>query len=230
VGKNKLAKFNQLKDMPNVFQNAGVFPDKIFLDNNGNETNFIGKWREEYFKNDHPIILELACGAGEYTVNMAQLLPNKNFVGIDIKGNRIWNGAKIALQENLNNVAFVRARIEMLDTFFGTAEIDEIWITFADPFPTDRRKKHRLTYTRFLEIYKKVLKPDGIIHLKTDSDVLYEFTLEMIEENKLNILYQNNDIYKNGYEESLLDLKTKYEKMHIENGKTIKYVKFQWGI
>lgn len=213
--------------MPNVFQNEGVFPDKVFLDNLGKETNLNGKWNEDYFKNSNPIILELACGAGEYTVGMAEIYPNKNFIGVDIKGNRLFNGAGYAIEQKLNNVAFIRGRIEMLDLYFGPEEIDEIWITFADPFPTDRRRKHRLTFTRFLEMYKKLLKPNGLIHLKTDSDLLYDFTLEMIEENNAKILYQNNDIYTNGYEEPLLDIKTKYEKMHLKNGKTVKYVKFE---
>jgi len=229
VGKNKLAKFDAIGDMPNVFQNNGTYyPEVEFVGKNGKKVDYLGKWNELYFKNNNPIVLELACGAGEYTVGMAEIHPEKNFIGIDIKGNRLWNGANYALENNLNNVAFIRARIEMLDVFFDSQEVSEIWITFADPFPSDRRRKHRLTFTRFLQMYKKLLKPDGLIHLKTDSDLLYEFTLEMIEENEAKILYQNNDIYKNGYQEPLLDLKTKYEKMHLADGKTVKYVKFKF--
>ena len=226
MGKNKLAKFDALGSMSNVFQNNGIFPEVKFVGNEGKEVDYLGKWNELYFKNNNPIILELACGAGEYTIGMAKIHPEKNFIGIDIKGNRLWNGAKYALENNLPNVAFIRARIEMLDYFFDSQEISEIWITFADPFPADRRRKNRLTYTRFLKIYQKLLKPDGQIHLKTDSDLLYEFTLQMIEENEAKIMYQNNDIYKNGYQEPLLDLKTKYEKMHLADGRTVKYVKF----
>ncbi len=225
MGKDKLKKFAELSTLPNVFQNF-TWPQVSLQNCKGETVDMKGKWRTEHFKNDAPLILELACGRGDYSLGMAKVFPNKNFIGMDIKGNRIWSGAKQAIEEELHYVAFIRTRIEELACYFEKGEIDEIWITFPDPFLKERRKRNRLTYTRFLNIYKEVLKPDGVVHLKTDSTELYEFTLEMLEENQCTIFVNNNDIYHKGYEEPLLDIKTKYEKMHLADGRTIKYLKF----
>ncbi len=228
MGKNKLKKFADLATYPNVYQNMGPFPAKELVNHKGEKVQLADKWNELAFGNEHPIVLELACGNGEYTIGMAGQKPDSNFIGIDIKGNRIWNGASYALEHNMSNVAFVRSRIEELENLFAPKEINEIWITFPDPFLSDRRMKRRLTYSRFLQMYKNILKEGGIVHLKTDSTPLYEFTLEMIAENKAELLYHNADIYGTGYEEPLLSIQTKYEKMHLSNGLKIKYVKFRF--
>jgi len=167
---------------------------------------------------------ELACGGGEYTVQLAQMHPDRNFIGVDIKGNRIWKGAKAALGEGLNNAAFARFRIEKIVHFFGRQEISDIWITFADPFL--KKPNRRLTGPVFLERYRKILKPGGVIHLKTDSDELYDYTLRVIYAENLTIEYQNNDIYNGPLVLPELDFKTYYERMHLEKGKSIKYVRF----
>jgi len=226
VAKEKLRKFAELSTFPNVFQNF-TWPEVNLQNHKGETLDMKGKWRSEYFKNDQPLIVELACGRGDYTLNMAKIYPNHNFIGVDIKGNRIWSGAKQAIEEKLNNVAFIRTRIEILDHYFEPNEISEIWITFPDPFPTTRRRRNRLTYTRFLELYRSLLVNDGVVHLKTDSVLLYEYTLEMLKKNNCTTLIDIFDIYKNGYDEPLLDIKTKYEKMHIADGRTIQYLKFR---
>lgn len=226
MGKNKLLKFEQLATFQNVYQNYGKYPHETLRNHLGVELDMRGKWHE-HFGNQNNIVLELACGGGEYTVGMAERLPDTNYVGLDIKGNRIWNGARYGLEKNLKNAAFIRTRIESLDSYFAPNEVSEIWITFADPFLSKRRESKRLTHTRFLNLYRKVLKPNGLIHLKTDCPILYAFTLEMIELNKATIHYQNDDIYGKGYEEPLLEIKTKYERMHLLDGRTIKYVKFE---
>ena len=224
MAKDKLRKFAEISTLSNVFQNF-TWPEVSLQNYKGEILEMKGLWHK-HFENEHPLILELACGRGDYSLGMAKVFPDKNFIGIDIKGNRIWSGAKEALQEDLHNVAFIRTRIEELTHYFGKGEVDEIWITFPDPFLKDRQRRNRLTYTRFLNIYQQILKPDGVVHLKTDSTELYEFTMEMLEEQKCVVLIDNNDIYHKGYEESLLDIKTKYEKMHLAKGKTIKYLKF----
>ncbi len=225
VGKSR--KFQELDTFTNVFQNNREPFNKLY-NNVGDAIDYKGKWREVYFKNDNPLILELACGEGYYTIAMAKSNPNINMIGIDVKGNRIWQGAKNALDEQLSNVAFQRTLIENIDDFFAEDEVDEIWITFPDPFLKFRRMRKRLTYTRFLLIYQKILKPNGIIHLKTDSTELYEFTKEMLELHKCNIHSDNDDIYGKGHDEPLLDIKTRYEGMHLEDNRTIKYLKFSF--
>ncbi len=227
MGKNKLSKYADLASFPNVYQNAAALIRIDLINHEGEAIKAKGCWKEFHFKNDQPIVLELACGNGDYTIGMAQLFPEKSFIGIDIKGNRIWQGAKFAIENKLANVAFVRTQIELLENYFGPGEIDEIWITFPDPFLSDRRLKNRLTYTKFLRIYKYILKENGFVNLKTDSTELYEFTKEMLELNQCKTIVDNDHIYKNGYEEKLLDLKTKYEKMHLARNRTIKYLKFQ---
>ncbi|MFL5752282.1 MAG: tRNA (guanosine(46)-N7)-methyltransferase TrmB [Bacteroidia bacterium] len=188
-----------------------------------------GKWRSDYFKNNNPIVLELGCGRGEYTVGLAQKHPDVNYIGADIKGNRIWTGAKYAVENNMKNVAFIRVMIDFIENCFTEEEVDEIWITFPDPQPQKTRIRKRLTSPRFLNNYFKFLKKDGLIHLKTDSTFFYEYTLETIAEMKLKLLYSTADLYDHnpaGLEE-LTQIQTHYEKLFSDKGEKIKYCCFQ---
>lgn len=188
---------------------------------------FKGNWREQCFANENPITLELACGKGEYTVGMAQRNSNGNFIGVDIKGARIYTGAKQARTIPLPNVRFIRTQIDHLHEYFGANEVDEIWITFADPHTPDRSAKRRLTSPKYIAVYKQFLKPGGTINLKTDSDLLYNYSLEVIRELGLTILYQNNNIYSSELYDERLNIKTYYENMHLAEGCAIKYLKFK---
>lgn len=223
MGKNKLARFAENRTLPNVIQPTR----EEALDN----FHLKGKWHEEIFKNNNPIVLELGCGKGEYTVGMAEAFPEKNFIGIDIKGARFWFGAKEAIEKNLNNAVFLRTQIELVDCFFGENEVDEIWITFPDPQIKYRRTKHRMTHPDFLERYKKFLKPGGIIHLKTDSEFLHGYTLGLLQGLEYEILTAHHDIYgAPEYEPNtphLRDIKTYYEGLFSAKGKTITYIKFR---
>lgn len=223
MAKKKLLKFSQLATFPNTYQNHKI-QELLLTDYQGEKLDLKGKWGDHHFKNDQPITLELACGGGEYTVQLAQMHAHRNFIGVDIKGNRIWKGARVALAQELNNAAFARFRIEKIVHFFGKAEISEIWITFADPFL--KKPNRRLTAPLFLERYRHILQPDGVIHLKTDSDDLFDFTLEVIENEKLTIEDMNTDIYAGELPLPELNFKTYYEQMHLANNKTIKYVRF----
>lgn len=186
-----------------------------------------GNWTKNHFNNDNPLVLELACGKGDYTLGLAERFPDKNFIGIDVKGNRIWKGASTALENKLDNAAFFRSRIEQIALFFEKEEVSEIWITFPDPFLREGKSNRRLTSPFFINHYRKILKPGGIINLKTDSPVLYEFTLETISADpKCGLLYHENDIYSKPLFCPELEIKTFYEKMHLEDGRLIKYVKF----
>lgn len=223
--KNKLARFSEIATLPNIYQNHDVLDPK--LTNSEEETvDMRNKWSKEHFKNDNPIVLELACGGGEYAVALAKKYPNKNYIGVDIKGNRIWKGAKKALAEKIENVAFLRTRIEQLHLFFAANEVSEIWITFPDPFLRASKSQRRLTSHRLLQVYKQILEKEGLIHLKTDDDTLYEFTLETIEEDKCNLIYASNDIYAAPLYTEELEIKTYYENKHLENKKTIKYIRY----
>ena len=188
-----------------------------------------GNW-STVFNNQNPIVLELGCGAGEYTVALAKHYRKRNFIGIDIKGARIWKGAKSAIEEDLDNVRFLRTKVDFVTKFFGENEVDEIWLTFSDPQP--KKPKKRLTSNLFIDRYLKFLKPNGIVHLKTDSDLLYDFTLEEIKSNRFKLLKNITNVYKDSYEDSqdlkkVLFIKTFYEKKWIELGKTIKYLGFK---
>ena len=185
-----------------------------------------GKWATEFFKNNNPVVLELACGKGEYTVNLAQMFPGKNFIGIDYKGNRIWRGAKTAIEENITNVCFLRIQIENLVDYFADNEIDEIWITFPDPQPQISREKKRLTSLRFLNLYKQMLKPGGFINLKTDNDGLHAYTAEKIEELDLKLHIKTEDLYHSPYADEVLNIKTYYEKKYLKDNKNINYLKY----
>ena len=187
-----------------------------------------GRWHSDYFKNSNPLVLELGCGKGEYTIGLSENNHSKNYIGVDIKGNRIWVGAKYAIENNLNNVAFLRTRIDFIEHCFLENEIDEIWITFPDPQPQSTRKRSRLTNPLFLNRYKKILKKGGLIHLKTDSTSLYEYTLQVIEENKNLIIWQTDNLYQNcpDNRQELIQIKTHYEKLFTDKGENIKYICF----
>jgi tRNA (guanine-N7-)-methyltransferase len=224
--RNKLQKFAELLTFPNVYENYNPKePQLVGL--HGEEVDLKGKWRSEHFKNERPITLELACGRGEYTLDLARRYPDQNFMGVDVKGARIWKGARIALREKLDNVAFLRTRIEQIALFFDPGEVDEIWITFPDPFLRKSKANRRLTAPNFLKAYRQILKPGGLVHLKTDEPNLYAFTLEVLSEDpQVKILYQDEDIYAKELPFPELETKTYYEKMHLAEGKKIKYVRF----
>jgi len=215
VGKDKLRRFAEVETFANVLQLEEGKPLK-------------GQWSKEHFKNNNPVVLELACGKGEYTVNLAQLFPDKNFIGVDYKGNRIWRGAKTALEEGVDNVAFLRIQIENLLDYFAKGEIDEIWITFPDPQPQLSREKKRLTSPRFLEKYTEVLKPGGYVNLKTDNDGLYAYTAEKIQELKLKEHVNTADLYHSEFADEVLSIKTYYEKKYLADNKNINYLKFSF--
>ena len=185
-----------------------------------------GNWNNAYFHDPHPIILELGCGKGEYTVILASKHPEKNFIGIDIKGARMWKGCKIVQENELNNVAFIRTKIQLIQHFFAPGEIDEIWITFPDPQPKRRRASKRMTSPDFIELYRKILKPGGIIHVKTDNDGFFKYTKDIISKGGHNILECNEDIYNSGYIGEAAEIKTFYENMFLLEGIPIKYLKF----
>lgn len=221
--KNKLKRFIENESFDNVIQ-----PSRDDLI----KFNFVfrGKWKKKVFKNSNPIVLELGCGKGEYTVNLAKLNPNKNYIGIDIKGARFWRGAKTATEEKLENVFFLRTQIELLDFIFEKNEIDEIWLTFPDPQIKFQRRKHRLTNTKFLSIYKNILNDSGIIHLKTDSEFLHGYTLGKLEEMSINPIVSNHDIYKNSNAPvEAIQIQTHYEKIYLNEGKKITYLNFKFN-
>ncbi len=219
--KNKLKRFKENETFENVFQptreevTSGKFPMK-------------GKWSSEFFKNDHPIIVELGCGKGEYSVGLAERYPEKNFIGIDVKGARFWRGAKTAVDAGMHNVAFIRTQIELLEHIFTENEIDEIWITFPDPQIKYKRTKHRMTNSEFLQLYKKVLKPDGVVNLKTDSEFMHGYTLGLLHGEGHEVLYANHNVYKNeGSPEIVTAIQTFYEKQYLEINKAITYIRFK---
>lgn len=222
MSKGKLQKFAEMETFKNVFQ----YPYSVI-----SEVPFTmkGHWREQYFHNDNPIVLELGCGKGEYTVGLARMYPNFNFIGVDIKGARIYTGAKQALEENLPNVAFLRTSIEIIDRFFGQDEVQEIWLTFSDPQMKNVHK--RLTSTFFMNRYRHFLINNGIIHLKTDSNFLFTYTTYMVEKYNLPVLLRTEDLYHtNGLDDrtrEILGIHTYYENQWIERGLSIKYMKFE---
>lgn len=220
--KNKLRRFKENETFPNVIQPSR----KEVLDGS---LNLGGNWRRNFFKNDNPLVLELGCGKGEYTVNLAKMHSQVNFLGIDIKGARFWRGAKTALEENLHNVGFLRTQIELVDKVFAEDEIDEIWITFPDPQIKYKRTKHRLTNLEFLQKYKKILKPGGIVHLKTDSEFMHGYTLGLLHGLEEIIEYAHHDVYgSHGSPKAVTGIQTFYEKQYLEAGKKITYVQFKF--
>ena len=222
MAKNKLFKFDEITKMDHVLE-----PSVEMTLNN--EIDYKGDWHSRFFKNDNPIILELGCGKGEYAVGLASKYPNENFIAVDIKGNRIYIGAKEAQEEGLNNIYFLRTKIDFIDYYFEENEVDEIWLTFSDPQPNKPNK--RLTSKTFIERYRKFLKPGGIIHLKTDSDLLFRSTEVQIAEHKYNCLFSTWDLYGDLDElplasQDILKIKTHYEELFTKRGSQIKYCKF----
>jgi tRNA (guanine-N7-)-methyltransferase len=219
--KNKLKRFKENETFQNVFQ-----PSREELTHG--EFRLKGKWRESYFKNENPLVLELGCGKGEYTVGLSKRYPNKNFIGIDIKGARFWRGAKTSLEENIKNSAFLRIQIELIEFAFAKNEVDEIWITFPDPQIKYKRTKHRLTNSEFLDRYKKVLKPEGIVHLKTDSEFMHGYTLGLLHGLNYEVLYANHNVYKlEGSPEEVTSIQTFYEQQYLDQDKPITYIRFK---
>lgn len=217
MGKNKLQKFADMASYPHVFEYPFSVAENVPFE-------MKGKWNKEFFKNDNPIIIELGCGRGEYTVGLGRMFPDKNFIGVDIKGSRMWSGATDSLNEGLANVAFLRTNIEIIDRFFGEGEVSEIWLTFSDP--QMKKATKRLTSTYFMNRYRKFLKPDGVIHVKTDSNFMFTYTKYMIEENKLPALFVTEDLYHSGLVDDILGIQTYYEQQWLDRGLNIKYVKF----
>lgn len=221
MGKNKLARWTEFGSYSNVVQ-----PE--IGDISGKDHSLKGKWNQELFKNKNPLVLELGCGKGEYTIGLANNSPHKNFIGIDIKGARMWRGAKTANENNLPNVAFLRTRIEFINSFFSEDEVDEIWITFPDPHPGGRNASKRLTSPWFLNSYRIFLKDKGIIHLKTDNRELYDFTSRVLKFNDLEIIFSTHDLYSEKVD-NILSIRTHYEKIFLEAGLTINYLSFRLG-
>jgi len=225
-GKGKLKKWAEMKTFNNVVEPTTL---EVFK----TEHPLKGKWRTEIFKNNNPIVLELGCGKGEYSVGMGEHFPSKNFIGVDIKGNRIWRGAKTASENNMTNVYFIRTQIDHIASFFDKNEVDEIWITFPDPQPKDRLKRKRLTSPMFLDRYTTFLKPNGIIHLKTDHEGFFKYTLEEIERCGFHLIESTFNLYGEVIEQldsktqEILSIKTFYEKLWSEKGHSIHYLKFQ---
>ena len=219
--KNKLKRFKENETFSNVIQ-----PSREELVNGTFALK--GRWNKDFFKNEKPIVLELGCGKGEYSVGLAQEYPEKNFLGIDIKGARFWRGAKTALEDGLDNVGFMRTQIELIEYAFAKEEIDEIWITFPDPQIKYKRTKHRMTNTDFLQKYKNVLKPDGCVNLKTDSEFMHGYTLGLLHGEGHEILEANHNVYKNEYSpKEVVGIQTFYEKQYLAQGKPITYIKFR---
>lgn len=242
MGKNKLARWAELETLNNVIQpeTAGEAGKDYILK---------GNWGQKIFSNNNPLILELGCGKGEYTLGLSELFPGSNFVGVDIKGARMWRGAKTASEKQLKNTTFLRTRIEFINSFFGPDEVDEIWITFPDPHPGKKNSNKRLTCPWFLNIYRNFLKDRGVIHLKTDNEDLYNYTLKLIKDNELEILYSTNDMdsmrlnkitvpgnlyafssdpdYVERTSAGILSIKTHYESKFLEKGMKINYLAFR---
>ena len=226
MGKNKLKKFAEMETFSNVFQcSASSLNEDGQIVSRPIVNELAGRWRETYFHNDHPIVLELGCGRGEYTVGLARRYPDKNFIGVDIKGARMWAGAKEAEQDGLKNVAFLRTNIEVITAFFAKDEVDEIWITFCDP--QMKKATKRLTSTYFMQRYQQIVKPNGLIHLKTDSPFLYTYTTEMLRLNPYPVLAQTDDLYACEQFPDAQALQTHYEKQWLERGMSIKYIEWQ---
>jgi tRNA (guanine-N7-)-methyltransferase len=219
--KNKLKRFKENETFNNVFQPSR---EEVV----GNLFTLRGKWQSDFFDNDNPIVLELGCGKGEYTIGLAEKYPDKNFIGIDIKGARFWRGAKTASEAGLRNVAFVRTQIELINFIFSENEVDEIWITFPDPQIKYKRTKHRMTNSQFLQLYKKILKKDGIVNLKTDSEFMHGYTLGLLHGEGHEVVYANHNVYVNeGSPEEVTGLQTFYEKQYLALNKAITYIRFK---
>ena len=216
MSRKKLVRFAQNEANPNVIQAGKAIFETIK-----------GKWNEIQFQNQHPIVVELACGRGEFTVGLGREYPETNFIGVDIKGSRIWKGSSIATAEGLTNVAFLRTQIQNIKEFFGVGEISELWITFPDPFPRDGDEKRRLTSPRFLDMYKPMIKANGLIHFKTDNTGLFDYTLELVKTREdIQVITCTHDFYQSEMRDDHHGIKTRYEKIFSDKGEKIKYLKF----
>ena len=218
MGKNKIRKFGEMAEFPHVFQ----YPFAVLQSAGGCPLK--GRWKTEVFQNDFPIVLELGCGRGEYTVGLGRMFPEKNFIGLDIKGARMWAGAKESREAGLKNVAFLRTSIELITHFFAPEEVSEIWLTFPDP--QMKKVNKRLTSTRFMALYRSILTEKGQIHLKTDSNYMYTYTREMIHVNRFPVAICTEDLYQSGMADEILSIQTCYEQQWLARGLTIKYIRF----
>ena len=218
MGKNKLQKFDEMTGFPHVFQ----YPFAVLQSEGGCPLK--GQWKKEVFKNDNPLILELGCGRGEYTVGLGRLYPERNFIGVDIKGSRMWTGAKESLEAGMKNVAFLRTSIELIADFFAPEEVSEIWLTFPDP--QMKKVNKRLTSTRFMGLYRKILTANGLMHLKTDSNFMYTYTCEMIKANRYPVEVCTDNLYHSGIADEILSIRTYYEQQWLNRGIDIKYIRF----
>lgn len=218
MGKNKLKQWAEMKTFERVFQ-----PDINF---HQTDHSLKGSWKRDVFKNSFPVVAELGCGKGEYTVNLAQRYPKKNFIGVDIKGARMWRGAKTANENNMLNVAFLRTRIEFIEKFFSENELSEIWLTFPDPQPRQSKENKRLSSPFFLEKYRRILADKGLLHLKTDSEELFDFTINTLKTLPGEMLSSTNDLYGVHNNAIDLDIETTYEKIFRQQGKKICYLQF----
>lgn len=218
MSRKKLQRFKENEENRNVVQEG----KEIF-------ENIKGHWNSHQFENGNPIVVELACGRGEFTVGLARQYRDRNFIGVDIKGARIWKGSNIAIKEGLENVAFLRTQIQLLDKFFANGEISELWITFPDPFPRDGDEKRRLTSPKFLDMYKPMIKEDGVVHFKTDNTGLFDYTLEVLKSREdVELLLHTHDFYASPWKDDHHGIKTKYETIFSEKGEKIKYLKFRF--
>jgi tRNA (guanine-N7-)-methyltransferase len=218
MARKKLIRFQENAEKNNLLE-----PGKPLYD------TIKGNWNKTYFSNDHPIVVELACGRGEYTTGLAAQIPGRNFIGVDVKGDRLWKGAVIAESQELRNVAFLRTQIEQLENFFATGEICEIWITFPDPRPKDRDDKRRLTHPRFLQLYKQLIAPSGLVHLKTDNAELFDYTLQVVKEFGVKDLHFTNDLYHSELLSFHYGIKTRYEQKYASEGIKINYLQFSFS-
>ncbi len=218
MSRRKLVRFAENEQNPNVIQ----FGKPIFEEIRGN-------WNEKQFENQNPIVVELACGRGEFTVGLGRVFTDQNFIGVDIKGSRIWKGSSTATEEGIHNVAFLRTQIQQLEKFFAGGEISELWITFPDPYPREGDEKRRLTSPRFLEMYKDMLKAGGIVHFKTDNADLFNYSLELVQSREdIEVIGFTSDFYQSEWKDDHFGIKTKYEKMFSDKGEKIKYLKFRF--
>ena len=219
--KNKLKRFKENETFENVLQPTR---EEVV----SGEFQYKGKWNSNFFKNNNPIIVELGCGKGEYTIGLAERNPNINYIGIDVKGARFWRGAKTAIETGMNNVGFVRTQIELIENIFSSHEISEIWITFPDPQIKYKRTKHRMTNSEFLKMYKRILKPEGVVNLKTDSEFMHGYTLGLLHGEGHEVLYSNHNVYKNeGSPSEVTEIQTFYENQYLEINKAITYIRFK---
>lgn len=223
MAKAKMKKLNEVSTFPFVFENKD-FLNPGLTNHLGEKVNLKDAWNKLVFKNENPITLELACGKADYTIALAEKFPNINFIGVDIKGDRLWRGAKTVVEKGLTNVAFLRTKIEQLDLFLGAQEVSEMWITFPDPFPKKGDINRRLTYPTFLEKYKSIVKPNGIFHFKTDAIDLFDFSEETIREFGFELTRVERDIYGKGLADEITSIKTYYEIMHLADGRKINYL------